>query len=618
MIKSKVTKLVAISMSLFHLYTAAIHPLVPMLQRAVHLGFGLTLIYLTYPTLKKHRRYFYDYILVCLVVFTAIYTIWNYPQITPFRTAFPIKMDLIMGTLTIFLVLEGARRTIGNTLPIIAIIMLLYGFIGPFIPYPLNHPGITFQRMISINYLIEGEGIFGIPLGASATFVSIFIIFGAFLLAYGAGDFFIKLAKAALGGVRGGPAKMAVIASAVFGTISGSGVANVGATGQFTIPLMKSIGYSPVFAGAVESVASVGGQLMPPVMGAAAFIMVEYLGVAYVTIIKAAAIPALLYFFGVFFIVDLRAIKKGLKAIKKSERSSLRATLSEGWYYLIPPILLVFLIFMEFSPAKAAFYSIVSLLVLDLIVKRKLRVDVFLKALEDGARNMLVVVSTTALSGIIIQVLAMTGIGLFLTTILVELSGGNFLILMFLVMISSLILGMGLPTVACYIIVATLAAPALIEAGAEPIAAHLFVFYFGIIAAITPPVAIAAYVGAGIAGADPVRTGVEAFKLGIVAFLLPYMFVLNPSLLLMGPTLIVLRNIVTAVFGIIMLGFSIEGYLYLGLGKINLFFRAIFLIGAIFLLYPYFISDLIGLVIVLSPICYLKIKSAPPKNSKKM
>jgi TRAP transporter 4TM/12TM fusion protein len=505
--------------------------------------------------------------------------------------AYVTQLDLAVGLIGGLLVLEAARRCIGKELVILAIIFLLFAYLGPHLPGDLRHRGFSVERIIEHMFL-SAEGIYGIALGVSATFIFLFILFGAFLGQTGLSKLFTNIAMAAAGHTAGGPAKVAVIASGFFGMISGSAAANVVTTGAFTIPLMKSLGYRPHFAGAVEAVASTGGQIMPPIMGAAAFIMAEFLGIAYRDVIIAAFIPAVLYFVSCWMMVDFEARKLKLQGISRDQLPKLGPLLKDNWHLLIPVVLLVGMIMMEFSPTFAAFYSIICLVIVSTFRKHtRLNLLSLGKALEGGARGALGVAIACAVIGFIIGVITLTGIGLMLAHYIVAAAGGILITTMILTLIACIILGMGLPTSAAYIVAAIVAAPAMVKLGVEPITAHLFVLYFACISAITPPVALAAYAGAGIAGADPARVGWVAARLGLAGFIVPFMFVFTPGLLMQGPVLTILWNFISASIGVICLAAAMQGYL---LTNSKIYERVALFASALLLIEGRLITDLAG------------------------
>ncbi|MBA7577671.1 hypothetical protein ES708_19524 [subsurface metagenome] len=528
----KIAVFIAISMGIFHLYTSAFGILEAYLQRSIHLGFVLLILYLTIPHSKNKKIanksiniFFFQIIPFFLTIIIETYIIINHYDIL-IRAGSPTFLDLIIGALTIILVLEATRRVVGLAMVIIAIFALIYTCFGPWMPLIIAHGGWNIKSIIDQQFL-GYSGIFGIPLGVMATYLIIFLLFGSFLKNIRVSDYYNNLAIFLVGKAIGGPAKAAVLASAFMGTISGSAVSNVATTGIITIPLMKKSGYSGVFAGAVEAVASSGGQFMPPIMGASAFIMAEYLGIRYLDVCMSAAIPAFFYFFSIFMMIHYYSLKKDLKIIAKDKILSKREII-KGLYNLFPIIILITFLVYGFTPLIAGVYGIISIIILGIFTKR-LTINSFFRSLEQGAKSSVLVSVTGACAGIIICSLTSTGLGLRMSSIIEVISKGNLLITLFLIMITSIVLGMGVPTVGAYIILASVIAVKLVYMGVEPIAAHLFIFYFAIISAITPPVALAAYTGAGIAQSDPWKTGVMAFKMGIAAFLIPFYFVYHEN-----------------------------------------------------------------------------------------
>jgi len=528
-----IATVLAIGMSLVHM-RQPLYPIDPWSLRLIHLGLGMAIAFLIFPVGKKRKIGVID-ILLAAIAFVANGYILLFMDDIIARSNIPSTMDLVVGGTLIILVLEMTRRVVGLPMVIIAVAFLLYAYFGNYFPGLLAHKGHSVKRIIDIQSLYM-EGIYGVPIGASASFVMLFIIFGAFLQATKTGDFFMGLANSLAGRARGGPAKIAVLASAFFGTISGSSVANVASTGAYTIPLMKRVGYKPTFAGAVEATASSGGQIMPPIMGAAAFVMAEMTGIPYITICLGALLPAVLYFATVQYAVHLEAVKTGLKGLSKEEVPKLRQVLKDGGHLIVPLLVLVFLLaVMRFSPMYAAFWSIVASVVVSSLRKNtRMTPKDILKALEMGAKGALIVVAACACAGIFIGVISLTGLGLRFSSIVLEIGAGSLLVTLILTMISCYILGMGVPTTAAYILAAVLAAPALIGLGLPMLTAHLFVFYSALLADITPPVAVAAFTAAGIAKADPMRTAVTAVRIGWLKFLVPYYFVYIPALIIVG------------------------------------------------------------------------------------
>ncbi|MEM1525086.1 MAG: TRAP transporter permease [Nitrososphaerales archaeon] len=598
---------IAILMSFFHLYTAAFGLLVGFIQKAVHLTFVFILVFLLFPAGKKsptNRIPKLDIALALIATSSSIYTIIFYNEWI-WRQGAPILNDLIFGTIAIIFVLEAARRCVGIWLPLIAFIFIIYCYVGPWMPGILKHPGYPFWRIVDEMYLTHA-GIYGIPLMVSSTFVFLFILFGAFLEKSGVGKWFIDFSCALLGKSRGGPAKVAVIGSAFFGTVSGSSIANVFGTGSFTIPMMKSLGYKPYFAGAVEAVASTGGQLMPPVMGAAAFIMAEILRVKYFDICIYAALPAILYFFAVGMGVHMEALRTGLKGLP-DEKIPKKIYVLKRAYLILPLFILILLLMMGLSPLYTAFWGIISVLAVSMVSKEnRMNLRDIKDALERGARNALTVASACACAGIIVGAVTLTGLGMTFSLVMSTIAGGNILIALFLTQMACLLLGMGVPTTANYIITASVAAPALINLGIHPIAAHLFVFYFGIIADITPPVALAAYAASGIAKASPFQTGVRASLLALVAFLIPYVFVLHPQLALLNvkTPLDTIIPFFTALLGAVALACGVSGYIF---KPTTILERILMLISAFLLIEPGLYTDLIGIIIFILLLIFNKL-----------
>lgn len=607
---------IGILWSAFQLWTGGIEVMVAMRQRAIHLMFTEVLIFLLFPMrkawVKSRLAFATDLGLAGLSLVAGLYVFVEYEVLTT-RIGITTTADLLLGALAVILLLESTRRVIGAVMPGIAVVFLLYAYFGQYAPDVFAHRGYDIDRILSQMYLTT-EGIYGLVLGVSATFIYLFVLFGAFLKASGGGQLFIDLAYGLFGRVRGGPAKVAVVASGLFGTVSGSAAANVVGTGTFTIPLMKSIGYKSRFAGAVEAVASSGGQLMPPVMGAAAFIMAEILQIPYLQVCIHAVLPAVLYYFCCFIMVDLEAAKTGLKGVPAEALPKVWSILKERGLLLLPiPVLIYYLAVMQATPMKAAFWAIITtfgLIAFQIILN--LRRDLgdqqgifnslskagaklirqTAEAMHEGATGTLIVATACATAGIIIGVTNLTGLGLKLSGILVDLSQGNLLVLLVLTMIASIILGMGLPTTACYIILAILSAPALVKVGVLPIGAHLFVFYFGIISAITPPVAGAAFAAAPIAGTGPMGIAFTACRLGIAAFILPYMWIYGPALLLIGEPLTVIFVVITSTIGIAACAMGIQGYLFRPISTLE---RGMLLVASLLLIKPGWITDIIGL-----------------------
>lgn len=587
-----------LAFSLFQVYTSVFGVLTAQLQRSIHLGFALALIFLLFPLRKrnagtKNKVAWYDVILATLSVGVGAYWPVMIDDLVN-RVGRLTDFDFFVGLLAVLLVLEATRRTVGLPIMIIALIFIGYALFGPYMPGELAHRGLELERLIQTLFFTT-EGILGTPIGVSATFIFLFLLFGAFLIKTGVGEYFNDLAILIAGRRIGGPAKVAIFSSALQGTISGSSVANVVTSGAFTIPMMKNLGYRKEFAGAVEAASSTGGQIMPPVMGAAAFLMAEFIGIPYIEIAKAAAIPAILYFAGIWIVTHFEAKKTGLRGLTKEEIPD-KKVIMKKLYLLIPIIAIVVLLMTGMSVMLAALYSIVISVVVSAFSKEtRMGFRDIIDALVDGARTALPVAAATAAAGIIVGVVTKTGLGLKLANGLLDIAGGALMPTLILTMIASLILGMGSPTTANYVITSTIAAPAIIMLGIPDLSAHLFVFYFGIIADITPPVALAAFAAAAISGGEPIKTGIDSSKLAIAAFIIPYMFVLSPELLLIDTSwTYVIWMFLTAMFGMIAIGAGVVGYWY---RKLYWFERIIALIAGLLLIYPENMSDVFGLAI---------------------
>ncbi|MBI4182779.1 MAG: TRAP transporter permease [Proteobacteria bacterium] len=555
-----VITIVAVGFSTFELYTGLFGERVELLQRGACLGFSLALVFLLTASERSVWLRGLDVVLAGIGGFSGLYLFLFFEDILN-RAGTLTTFELWLGVAVVLLVLEATRRLIGWALPIVGGVFVAYAYVGPYLPGLLGHRGYRLDRIISSVYIGE-EGIYGVPIGVASTFVFMFVLLGAFLQRSGAGKFLTELAFGLTGQYRGGPAKVSVVSSALFGTMSGSAVANASAVGNFSIPLMLQLGYRPPFAAAIEALSSLGGQLMPPVMGSAAFVMVEFTGISYTSIAAAAAIPAIIYFTTVFFIVDFEAAKLGLKGLPKSELPSPWKTFKEGWLLLSPIVVLFVLLFEGFSVFNAAFWMIPFTYAVTAL-RPSLRMDLrkVIAALKDGALGILPIVLACSAAGVVIGVASMTGLALSLSNALVVLSGGHLFALLVLTMIASLILGMGLPTVACYIMLAVLVAPALEQLGIPLLAAHLFIFYFGIIGAITPPVAVVAYTTAALARANPMEVGVTAFKLGFALYILPYVWAYAPELLGEGDLWRIVIVVLSSTLGCYLFVAAIQGWL---------------------------------------------------------
>lgn len=585
----------AVSLSLFHLYTAGFGTLAAVFQRGIHLTMGLVLIFLWFPATRKSRRdrvAWYDLLLACLALLVGGYLLFNDAELA-IRSGRETTLDLFVGGLGILLVLEAARRAVGWPLALLAMLFLVYAHFGPYMPGPLAHRGKDIPQLIhTLWYTLEG--VFGVPMWVSSTFIFLFILFGSFLEKTGAGAFFINIALSIFGGMRGGPAKASIIASGMMGSISGSSVANVVTTGTFTIPLMKRVGFKPHVAGGVEVAGSTNGQLMPPVMGAAAFIMAEFTGIPYLKIAAAALVPSVLSYVAMLMIIHLEAVKTGIAGLPKEELPKLWQLIVRQGHLVIPVFGVVVLLLMGYTPMLSAFYAIITTVgVAMLRPESRLNWTDLIAALEGGSRRALSVIAAVAAAGILVGVVQMTGLGLRLTSLILSLAGDNLMLTLIFTMVASIILGMGLPTTATYIVLATITAPVLERMGVPLLAAHMFVFYFGILADDTPPISLGGYAAAGIANSNPVTTGLQGFKFDLPAALLPFMFVVSPALLLIditwGKAIVV---IITSILGMLAFAAVIQGFL---LTHTTWWERLILMVGAISLIFPTFVTDTLGI-----------------------
>ena len=590
---------------LFHFYVLVIHPISYWRLYLMHILFGMLLVYAIYKPGKKFKDTvpWYDVLLMLAGIGTVIYCITAERGMAYRMGSNPTTADLIAIGIILLLLLEGTRRIYGMILPTVAIVFLLYCHFGQYFSGGLGHSGYSWKKTIS--YMLGYEAVFGSPMNASATMVFLFMVFGAFLTFSGAGPFFIDLAMSLAGSKRGGPAKVAVISSALFGTVSGNSVANVVSTGAFTIPLMKSVGYKSKFAAAVEATASSGGQIMPPILGSAAFIMAELIGAPYSEIMLASIIPALLYFFTVFLMVDIEAAKNNLTGVAKEELPKRKYVL-QNLYMLLPLVVLTLVMtVLNQSAIRAASWGILSCIIVYIIKNRKFSFKEIMDAMADGAKSACGMICACGTAGIVVGVLNMTGAGIKFASFVVEVANGHLLVALILTMIASLILGMGLPTSASYIICAAVAAPALIDMGLTAIQAHMFVFYFACISAITPPVAMAAYAGATISGSKPMEVGFTACKLGICAFIVPFMFCYAPTLLWKGAAGDIIVTIITALIGATMLSYGLQRYAGCFSLPLGIIPACILIASALLMIIPGTVTDLIGIAgacVVLIPL----------------
>lgn len=593
--------IISIVMSVYHLYTGAFGLPEAMMHRSIHLLFTLVLIFLTALVAKtrQSRAKICIDLAILILVFLSLghiflnyeYVVSRYPYVHPLS-----HWDFVMGILLILILLEASRRMIGWALPLTAIAFLLYAMFGQYLPRLMRHTGFSLETVIDQLYLTT-EGIFGIPLGVSATYVILFVIFGAFLEQSGTGRFFMDFANSLVGGARGGPGKISCVSSALFGTISGSAVANVMVDGWLTIPLMKRTGFKHEFAAAVEATASTGGQIMPPVMGAAAFVIAEFTGIPYIDICKHALIPALLYYLALFMAIHFEATKTGLLGIPKEQRPRLRWVMVTKGHLFIPLIVIVYFMLAGYTPMYACIFATLSVVLIALFrAETRMGLKKVLIALEFGAKNMLPVAAACACAGIVVGIVNLTGLGLKFTSLILFIAGDSLAPALIFTMLAGIVLGMGLPTTAAYIVQAALLIPALIKLGVPTIGAHLFVFYFAIISAITPPVAMAVYAAAGISGSNIWNTGLAAVKIGATGFIVPFMFVYGPSLLLIGSITNIFVTIVSASIGVVALSAGLMGWF---LKKTTHLERAMLVAAAILLIKPGLYTDMIGLVLLI-------------------
>jgi TRAP transporter 4TM/12TM fusion protein len=589
---------VAISLSLFTIYSMMTLRVQELQLLAVFLSLSLALTFVRFPLHPKRPDdwllLFIDLILSVLSFLIGLYILieyWGFIE----RVGIPTQWDMVCSFIALFLILEATRRAVGWPLLIIVLIFLLYTFVGHLLPLSLSHKGYGLERITTTLYMTQ-NGIFGVALKTMAYFIFLFIAFGAFFGMSGGTEFFIDLATSIFGKLRGGPAKIAVASSGMMGTISGSAVANTVTTGTFTIPLMKRIGFEGHVAGAVEATASSGGALMPPVMGAAAFVMAEYLAIPYLSICKAALLPAILYYLSIFSIVHFYSLKMDIQGLPKNEIPNIKDILRKKWIFVVPLFILILTLTLNYSPRIAVLYAIFATILMSFFKKEtRMTPSKCLQALAQSGFDSVMVSCACAAAGIVIGVVLLTGMGQKLTNLVLQVSSGSLIVALPVTMLASILFGMGLPTVVCYVLLAATAAPSLVEMGVPPLAAHLYIFYFGMLCMVTPPVAFASYAGAAIAKADPMKTGFTAWRFALAGFLLPYMFVYNTSLLLMGSPADIVLAVFTSMIGIICLASGIIGYLF---KETKLLERLLLFAAAFLLIKPGWITDIIGLLCV--------------------
>ncbi|MBW2303995.1 MAG: TRAP transporter permease [Deltaproteobacteria bacterium] len=593
--RNNISRWLAIAFSCFVIYSMATLRIQEMQQLSIFLAFTLALCFLHHPLHSKKGDslllFLCDIILALLSFAIAAYICIDYWDFI-FRVGIPTRWDIILGAAAIILVFEGTRRSVGWPLLIIAFVFLLYTFFGHYLPEPLSHRGYDVSRITTTLFMTK-NGIFGIPLKVMTRFIFLFVAFGAFFGVAGGTAFFTDVATAIFGKFRGGPAKIAIAVSGMMGTISGSAVANTVTTGTLTIPLMKRIGFESHIAGAVEATASSGGALMPPVMGAAAFVMAEFLGIPYITVCKAALIPAILYYLAIFSIVHFYSLKIGIQGLPKEELPKIKKVFSEKWIFVIPLALLIGILVKGYSPRVAVLYALLATVLMSLVKKEtRMSPSKILDSLAKSGFNSVMISCACATAGVVIGVVLMTGMGTKITSLVVALSGGTLIIALPIVMLASLLFGMGLPTVVCYVLLAATVAPSLVRLGVMPLSAHLFIYYFGMLCMVTPPISFAAYAGAAIAEADPMKTGWAAWTFALAGFLLPYMFVYNKSLFMIGSITSISVSVTTSLVGIVCLGAAIIGFF---LRRARIYERLLLFASAFLLISPGWTSDMIGI-----------------------
>lgn len=610
-IAPKIKTFLLYALGAFHLYTGFFGTFETFLQRSLHLFLALLLIFLLYPykTQNHALNRTLNAITVALTIVSMGYLYVNYnyilgeryPMITPLTTT-----ELILGALMILLLLEATRKVAGWSLSLIGLIFLLYGFAGPYLPGILKHAGYKLGSIVDLNYM-GTDGTFGIPLGASASYIALFILFGSFLAKSGVGDLLMDLAMGAAGHTKGGPAKVAIIGSSLHGMLSGSAVANVMTVGVSTIPLMKKTGFKPHFAGAVEAAASAGSQIMPPVMGVIAFIMTQYTGIPYIQIALYALLPALLYFWGVGVMVHLEAVKLGLEGLPRRDLPDWKASLKKRWHLLLPIAIMLVLLIKGYSPSYSVTYAILSIVIVSWLKKEtRMGVKKILDGIQDGVKGMLMIAAATATAGIISGMFGLTGLGLRFSVSLGELSGNNLLMALILTALTSFILGLGLPPSASYIVQIAVTIPAMIKilqaSGMESLAVnaviltHMFVMYWASVGVITPPDALAAYAAAAVAETNPMPTAIVATRLAFVAYVIPFMFVLNPAYLLIGTIPQIALAVANGFFGVIAFGIAFQGYTYRKVGWMQ---RGWALTAGILIIIPENMSSFVGLGMIM-------------------
>ena len=614
-VRSWLCRIIFIATSCLYLYTAGFGSLDEMVQRCLLVLVAGVAVFLTKPFQIKGKRNtitrILDWVFAIAMVVACVYIMSVWPARSVSTKAKP-QLDSIMGTIMIFVLLVATYKTTGWPLVITCCIFLVYALLGPYMPGFLAHKGYTWKRVAETMY-VSTQSIFGVPAGIAATYIICFVIFGSFLETFGAGQWFVDIAFAGAGRFRGGPAKTAILSSALMGMISGSPAANVVTTGTFTIPLMKRMGFKPHVAGAVEAVASTGGMFTPPIMGAAAFMMAEFLNVKYSTVAAAAILPAILYYLSALLVVDSISVKEHLVGLPRNELPSVSKVMKERGLMGLPILMIIIVILMGWSPMKAAFWATILTFVLSFFSKET-RPDVkkFFEALESGTKSVTSIAISCASAGIIVGILQLTGLATRMSVQLVNLAHGNIYIAAVLTALITIILGCGMPPTPTYVILATCLVRPLTEMGASPLSAHMFIFMFACVGALTPPVAITAYTAAAIAKSNPNQTGFTSFRMGIVAYIIPFIFLLNPAILLEGAAMDVILAAATAILGVFCLTGAIEGYMFKYWSMVS---RLLLGAGALMMMIPGTTTDLIGIGLVVLAFVLDKLIFKPqPKN----
>ena len=596
---------VATAGGIFHLYTALFGLYPAMIQRSVHLAIGIALTFILFPLSKqiKKGRWAWNIMDVCLLavgLIACFYMAFNYKTLVS-HVGNPASTDLWLGGIAMVVTLEITRRTVGLPLVLVSLAAVAYALWGNYIPGDWGHRGVYWDELLEYQYLTT-EGLFSVALGASANYIYLFIIFGAFLLKSGVGGFFNNIASCIAGKYDGGPAKVAVVSSGFFAMISGASVANVATTGAVTIPMMKKVGFRPVVAAGIESAASTGGQFMPPVMGAVAFIMADMLGIPYISVCKAAVLPGVLFFFSVLYIVHLESKRCGIKGIPIEEIPQWKETLRDS-YLILPVVILLALLMARYSATFAAFWSTMSIFVVSAFNREtRLNLERTILTFGEAAKNALPVLCACATAGVVIGVVTQTGLGLKFATLVIEAAGSILWLALIFVMITCIILGMGLTVSASYIITVIIAGPVLIQLNIDPVAAHLFVVYYAVLSCISPPLALSAFAAAGLAGTPPFRTAFWSMRVAVVAYIVPFLFVYNPALIWRGSMVDVVVSFIQGVIACVALGSAIMGY-FNGAG-LNILLRGVLLIITLLLFHPSIVTGLIALVLLTGVFIY--------------